>query len=159
MQNNVNPIITSAQNTAALGGVATINTNLVGMVNLSEDEKLHASKMGPDTYDYCTRALILMGQNPTLVPNWSPTTAVVQTNKDTFDTLRGIKLSMESMMAKIEDTMTQMGIQLKKASDDFYDNAQSANQRGSVPGADAVVNALKDFYEKSAAEQPTPPVI
>ena len=156
MQTNVNPVLTPAQVTAAIGGVTTITNNLPGMINLTEDEKLHASKMGPDTYDYVARALLLMAQNPTLIPNWSPAVAVTQTNMDTFNSLRNVKMAIEVLMPKIDDTMTQMGIQLKKASDDFYGNAQAADQRGSVPGADGVVNALKDFYEKSKAEQTAP---
>lgn len=157
MQTNVNPVLTPVQVTAAIGGVTAISNNLPGMINLTENEKLHASKMGPDTYDYVVRALLLMAQNPSLVPNWSPAVAVTQTNMDTFNALRSVKMAIEVLMPKIVDTMTQMGIQLKNASDDFYGNAQTADQRGSVPGADGVVNALKDFYEKSKAEQ-TPPV-
>lgn len=154
MQTNVNPVVTPAQNTAVTAAIATINTNLVGTVNLSNEEKAHASKMGPDTYDYCAKALILMSQNPALIPQWvnQPNS---QSNMDTFNSLRSMQLSLNVLVKKIEGTMTQMGIQLKKSADDFYDNTKAASERGSVPGADGVALGLKEFYAKSQAEQST----
>src|SRR5688572_20391968 len=148
MQTNVNPVLTEVQTTAVTTAIETINTNLVGMVNLSNDEKKHASKMGADTYNYCAKAMLLMTQNPDLVPQWV-NQSDIQSNMDTFNGLRNMQLSLNSLSKKIEDTMMQMGIQIKNGADDFYDNAKAASERGSVPGANAVVLELKVFYAKS----------
>jgi hypothetical protein len=152
MQTNVNPVVTPAQNTAIATAIATINTNLTGMVNLSVDQKMHGSKMGADTYDYCAKALVLMSQNPTLMPSWvnQPNS---QSNMDTFNSLRNMKLLLHVLTQKIDDTMVQMGIQVKKSADDFYDNVKAASERGSVPGADGVALELAVFYSKSQTEQ------
>ncbi len=156
MQTNVNIPITAAQNTAATAGINAANTNLPGLINLSAEEKLHSSKMGPDTYDYCVKGLILMQQNANLTPSWvnQPN---IQGNMDSYNTFRAIKLLMDVLAVKLDDSMVQMGIQIKNGVDDFYNNAQAASERGSVAGADAVVIALKDFYHKSQAEQTPPP--
>jgi hypothetical protein len=153
MDQNVNMIVTVDQKNNVNSYIGAINTNLVGMINLSEENKLHASKMGPDTYDYCVTAKKLINQNPTLVPQWV-NVAKVEQDFATYDELQSIQLLLNQLSQKVDDTMVQLGIQLKKNADDFYHNAQAANSRGGIPGANSVVDEIKAFYAKSQKEQP-----
>jgi len=75
-----------------------------------------------------------------------------------YNDLRPFVLRLNAFAGALDDTMTAAGAEAKDAADAYYKAVTGAKDR-SNPQAQAIWEDLKTFYEKSQAENPTPPPV
>lgn len=67
-QNLISLTLTDADYAEVDNALTLIETKLAGLIDLDADERRSLSKMGEKSEAFCRQALVVMQQNPTLIP-------------------------------------------------------------------------------------------
>ncbi len=151
--NQVSAEIPAATLTSILAKIAEAEALLDGLlITLTDDERIHALKLGPTLPSFDQGAWQDMQTSPQFVPDW---VAPVETGKDValYSPLGQIEQRLESFQRKVEDTLMQTGHEIRKGTGAYYENVKAAAKRG-VPGAQPVVDHLAPLYPARRGRRP-----
>lgn len=124
--------------------VDQINALLPFLITISPDEKRALVKLGPKSMDFVQDASSAASSFPAILP---PTFDVLEYRRDTslFDSLSQIKMLLDSLHEKVDNTHAAVGSEAMQASLEVYAYVQTAKDR--VPGLKSVADKLKERFK------------
>ncbi len=153
--NNLTCDLTPANITTIKANIQSSRNLTLWLINMTDEERQTMSKMGDDGFNYVTRAIELAEANPNLIPAGI---SILDARKD-LDRSNALRIVFNDLLTyfrTIEDTMIASGIEAKDTADTFYGLVKGLS-KSNVPGAQAIYNELKPFYDRaSQAPPPTP---
>ncbi len=106
--NWMNPMLAPADEDAVNAAIATIREKLPFLVDLSTPERRALAKVGDKARGFVRKALDVAVQNPGILP-----AAVALDNvrnvTQLYESLEGIRLSLDQLQKQVEDTVMQVG--------------------------------------------------
>jgi hypothetical protein len=138
---------------AVKAALETINQKLPFLINLNKDEVQSLFKLGSKSVDFVQDAASAVENFPSILP---PSFDKTEYTKDTslFKSLNEIKLLVDSLSEKIEDTMMAVGSEAMGASLEVYAYVQTASDR--TLGLKSVAEKLKDRFKNQGSRKPKP---
>ncbi|RTL30199.1 MAG: hypothetical protein EKK47_11825 [Burkholderiales bacterium] len=88
--------------------LSTLETKLAGLITLSKDERRALAKMGDKSEAFCRQTLLVLTQNPGLVP---PSLDVAEAQRDlaNLDALRSRTTRLRQLLGRVEDSEMALG--------------------------------------------------
>jgi len=145
---NIDATVTDAQRSAVLDAIATIETNLAFLVNLTAQERQALPKMGSATQSFVSKALEIATNNPQFVPPYVDVTAM-RKDYELAVRLQGIEMQLASLHEKVADTNLAAGSEAYVTGLALYNSLKAASKMN-VPGAKALVAELGERFVKTA---------
>lgn len=141
---NISFTIPQADIDAVKAAITTINTKLPFLITLDASERQTLVKLGSKSADFVQDASVAVVNFPNIMP---PTFDKAEYAKDTalFKALSEIKLLMDSIIEKIENTHMAVGSEAMTASLEVYAYVQTAADR--TPGLQSVADKLKERFK------------
>lgn len=141
MENRISITIEAADEKVILAAIATIESKLPMLINLSADNRHDLPKMGDKTLAFVTKSLEYATQNPTVVPTFLD---VAEFNKDVIavTSLSRILKPLNQLLEKIDDTTLLTGSEAYTEALVFYTALKGAAKAG-VPGMKTVYDDLQ----------------
>lgn len=133
--------------------IETVNTSLPFLVTLTPDEKRALVKLGPKSADFVNDASAAVGAFPNILPQ---SFNVLEYQRDTklFAHLSEIKMLLDSLQEKINNTYSAVGSEAMQASLEVYAYVQTAKER--VPGIKSVAEKLKERFKSQGVKKKDP---
>lgn len=120
MSQNLITLNLSADDYAELdAALAKAESILSGLIDLSVNTRRSLVKMGDRSESFCRQALVLLAQNPQMVPP-SLNVADAQNDLHQLDQLRVRAHRTRKLLGRMDDTMTALGSDVMRASLDGY---------------------------------------
>lgn len=116
-------------------------------VGLSARDRRTNRALGRSSTQFVQHALENMKQSPTLVPVFVDV-ATVENHYAMYNSLLGIKDSVDQLQRLITDTMHMAGSQANRQSLDFY-NSVKRGAKANVPGAQSVLDNLRPRFKST----------
>jgi hypothetical protein len=150
--NNISVTLVQADLDAVKTAIATINSKLPFLITLDGDERLALVKLGPKSADFVNDASAAVTAFPQILP---ASFDKVEYGKDTalFKALSDIKLQVDSLSEKVDNTYMAVGSEAMMASLEVYAYVQTAKDR--TPGLGSVADKLKERFKSSASRKKT----
>lgn len=138
---------------AVKAAIATINAKLPFLITLDAQERKELIKLGPKSADFVSDASSAVTAFPNILPS---TFDKVEYAKDAalFKVLTDIKMQLDSLIEKIDNTTVAVGSEAMVASLEVYAYVQTAADR--TPGLKSVAEKLKERF-KNQGRKKTPP--
>lgn len=145
MQKNVSAVLAPADLQAVITAIQQAETKLPFLITLSVDERQELTKMGPKSVDFVGDALETIKTFPNIVP---ATFDKVEFTKDAdlVKALVTIKMYIDSLQQKVDDTLMEVGSEAMDRSREVYGQVQL--QQNNVPGLRSAYEKLKSRYER-----------
>ena len=141
MENKVSITITADAVAKINAAIATINSNLPLLINLTAEERQALPKMGDKTLAFVTKSLEYAKQNPSLVPTFM-TVAEFEKDVNAVTQLNNILRPLQQLTEKLEDTTLEAGSEAYSAALVFYTAVKGAAKAG-VPGIKNISDDLQ----------------
>lgn len=117
--NTVSLNLTDAQLTAIDAALTQLETQLAGLIALVPAKRISLKKMGPKSEAFCRQALIVLEQNPQMVPpNVGVADAIADLN--TVDQLRPRMIRLSRLSERASDTNMALGSDIMSVALDGY---------------------------------------
>ena len=141
---NISVSLVQADVDAIKTAIATINSKMPFLVTLDGAEKQSLVKLGSKSADFVSDASAAVAGFPQILP---PSFDKTEYGKDTalFKVLGDIKLQLDSLTEKVNNTYTAVGSEAMQASLEVYAYVQTAKDR--VPGLRSVADKLKERFK------------
>ena len=151
--NNISASISSEKMKAIKEAIALINNDLPFLISLSVDERRSLIKLGPKSVDFVINCANVASNYPQILPSGFDSSEL---SKDSllFEQLSEIKMLLNSLNEKINDTTTAVGNEAMKSSLTVYDYVKTAAK--SQPGLKSVAEDLQKRF-KGQGKRQTPP--
>lgn len=151
---NISAVVAQADLDAVKAAITTINSKLPFLVNLTESEKKSLFKLGPKSVDFVNDAALAAKNYPTIFPA-SFNLTEFQKDADLVKVLSEVKLVLDSLSERVNDTLTAVGAEAMGESLDVYAYVQTAASTNN-PGLKSVAEKLKErFKSQPKAKAPT----
>jgi hypothetical protein len=150
---NISAVMPQADIDAVKAAIVTINSKLPFLVTLDEEDKKALIKLGPKSADFVGDASTAVNNFPTILPGSFDKT---EYGKDTtlFKNLADIKVLVDSLKEKLDDTYMAVGSEAMIASLEVYAYVQTAADR--TPGLKSVAEKLKERFKRQSKKKPSP---
>ena len=132
MENKVSITLAADAVTKINAAIATINSNLPALINLTAEERIALPKMGDKTLSFVTKALEYSKQNSAIVPQFL-NMAEFEKDVNAVTQLNNLLRPLQQLTEKLEDTTLEAGSEAYSAALVFYTAVKSAAKAG-VPG-------------------------
>jgi hypothetical protein len=132
------------------GAIETVNASLPFLVTLTNDEKRSLVKLGPKSADFVNDASSAVVAFPNILPQ-SFNVAEYQRDTTLFAQLSEIKLIIDSLQEKVNNTYFAVGSEAMQASLEVYAYVQTAKER--VPGIKSVAEKLKERFKSQGPKK------
>lgn len=134
--------------------ITTITTKLPFLVTLDAEERKALFKLGPKSADFVNDASSAVTNFPTILPGSFDKT---EYGKDTalFKALAEIKLLIDSLQEKLDNTYVAVGSEAMTASLEVYAYVQTAADR--TPGLKSVADKLKERFKAQGTRKKADP--
>jgi len=144
---NISYALVQADIDAVKTAITTINTKLPFLVTLDAEERKALFKLGPKSADFVNDASAAVTNFPNILPTTFDKT---EYGKDTalFKALGEIKLLIDSLQEKLDNTYTAVGSEAMTASLEVYAYVQTAADR--TPGLKSVADKLKERFKRQS---------
>lgn len=141
---NISYALTNENLQQVRAAIAQINTLLPFLVTINPDEKRALVKLGAKSADFVHDASSAASSFPAILP---PTFDVLEYRRDTnlFDALSEIKMLIDSLHEKVDNTHAAVGSETMQASVEVYAYVQTAKDR--VPGLKSVADKLRERFK------------
>lgn len=141
---NISVSLVQADIDAVKTAIATINTKLPFLITLDGDEIRSLMKLGPKSADFVSDASAAVAAFPQILPT---SFDKMEYGKDTvlFKILSDIKLQIDSLSEKLDNTYLAVGSEAMSASLEVYAYVQTAKDR--TPGLGSVADKLKERFK------------
>lgn len=150
---NLTGAVTNANRDAILGFMTSAEGVLSFLISMTNDERRTLSKMGPDGLNYVTKCIEYAEANPTMIPA-GVSVAMAREDLDRHNQLRIVWQDVQTTLRKFSDTMIASGIEAKDFADLYYSLVKGMSKTN-FPGAQAIFDDLKPFYDKASQEDET----
>jgi hypothetical protein len=144
-ENRVSSEITNTTLAAILQKIGEAEALLSGiLITLTDEERKHLLKLGPTLPAFDQGASQDMQTSPQFIPDW---VTPAETAKDIaiYNPLGQIEQRLATFQRKVEDTMMEVGHEIRTDTNAYYENVKGAAKRR-VPGAQTVVDHLAPLY-------------
>jgi len=148
---NIDAAVTDVQRTAVLAAIATIESNLNFLINLTPQERQALPKMGSATQSFVSKALEIAGNNPQFVPPYVDVPAM-QKDYDLAMRLQGIEMQLASLHEKVSDTNLAAGSEAYVTGLTIYNSIKAA-AKVNVPGAKALAAELAERFVQATVTE------
>lgn len=128
MTQNMISISFSADDLATIhAAVGTLEEKLAGLIELSVDERRGLNKMGDKTEAACRQTLIVLAQNPQILP---PSFDFAEAERDlaAFDQLRPLAVRIKQLAERVADTEMALGSDILSSALEGYAIAKAAGK-------------------------------
>lgn len=141
MENRISITIDAAAEQAIATAIATIETNLPFVVNLSAEERQYLPKMGDKSIAFVNKALEYAKQNNSVVPTFLN---MVEFEKDVaaVTSLAKVLYPLHQLLEKLDDTVLLSGSEAYTEALVFYTALKGAAKAG-VPGMKTVYDDMQ----------------
>ncbi len=99
--------------------IGVIEAKLSGLITLDADQRQQLTKMGDRFEAFCRQSLVVMAQNPQVIPP-SLDLAEAQDNLDDLDALRHRTTRLHQLLGRAEDTEMALGNDVMNAALEGY---------------------------------------
>jgi hypothetical protein len=142
---NISVSMPQADIDAVKAAITTINSKLPFLITLDAGEKQSLFKLGAKSADFVNDASAAVVSFPQILP---PSFDKTEYAKDTalFKTLSDLKMLVDSLTEKIDNTYVAVGSEAMQASLEVYAYVQTAKDR--TPGLASVAEKLKERFKK-----------
>lgn len=142
---NISVAMSQADVDAVKAAIATINSKLPFMITLTPEERRTLIKLGPKSVDFVQDAITAVAGFPNVLP---PSFDKNEYAKDTslFRALGEIKVLIDSLQEKVDNTYTAIGSEAMTASLEVYAYVQTAADR--TPGLQSVADLMRQRFKK-----------
>lgn len=147
---NVSYVIPAAEFTAIFDMMDQINGKMPFLINLTEDEKADLYKMGPKSVDFVQDS----AEAAKAFPHVLPPSFDKQEHLNDADLIRqmiAIKVRLDSMKEKVDDTLMQVGSEAMDSAREIYHLFKL--QSGREPGLKSVVDKLEPRFSRRRKKQ------
>jgi hypothetical protein len=141
---NISVALAQADIDAIKAAINTINSKLPFLVTLDATERKNLFKLGPKSADFVSDASAAAASFPNVLPSSFDRN---EYSKDTslFKSLGDIKLLLDSLCEKVDNTYVAVGSEAMQASLEVYAYVQTAKDR--TPGLSSVADKLKERFK------------
>lgn len=141
---NISAAIAQADIDAVKAAINTINSKLPFLISLTPDERKTLVKLGPKSADFVTEANATAGNFPNILP---PSFDKAEFAKDTalFRALNDIKIPLDSLVEKLDNTYMAVGSEAMTAALEVYAYVQTAKTR--TPGLNTSADKLQERFK------------
>lgn len=155
MENKVSITISDEAMTENLEAVKTLNGNLQGLINLTDEERQTLAKMGDKSVAFVNKNLEYAKKNPHIVPTFLD---IQEFEKDVVvvNDLKKMMIPLQQLVEKLDDTTMQAGSEAYTAALIFYTAVKGAAKAG-VPGMKTVYEDLQARFPGRGKTGGTPP--
>ena len=153
--NNISASISSEQMKVIKEAINLISNDLPFLISLTASEKKSLVKLGPKSVDFVGDCANVASNYPQILPAGFDGTELA---KDSllFEQLSEIKMLLNSLNEKINDTTVAVGNEAMKSSLTVYDYVKTAAK--SQPGLKSVAEDLQKRFKGQGKKQ-TPPKV
>jgi hypothetical protein len=150
---NISAVVPQADVDAIKAAITTINTKLPFLIALDAQERKELFKLGPKSADFVQDASAAVSSFPNILP---PAFDKVEYGKDTalFKVLGDIKIQLDSLCEKLDNTYMAVGSEAMIASLEVYAYVQTATDR--TPGLQTVADKLKERFRGQTGRRTKP---
>jgi hypothetical protein len=154
-QNLISLSISDADWAAVDEALTSLESKLAGLINLSVDERRTLNKMGDKSESFCRQTLVVLGQNPQVVP---PGLDLVEAQRDlvALDALRHRTARLRLLLGRAEDSETALGSDLMNASLEGY---ALLKVMGKGSGLEALRKSMSARFARSPATAKASPAV
>jgi hypothetical protein len=151
---NISATVVQADIDAIKAAFTTINAKLPFLVTLSKEERKGLVKLGPKSADFVQDASMAVTNFPNILP---ASFDKVEYAKDTalFKLLTDLKIQMDSLRDKLNNTYLAVGNEAMTASLEVYAYVQTAKSR--TPGLESLADKLKDRFRSQGRRKKDKP--
>ena len=150
-QNLISFQISAADLTAVDAALKSLEDKLVGLIDLSTEQRSGVVKMGDKSEAFCRKAVEVLANNPGVLPaNFS--LAEMRRDLTAFDTLRPRLNRFEKLYERMRDSQLALGSDLMSASLEGYAFLKIA---GKGEGLDMARKALSVRFSKNGPKKKT----
>ena len=142
--NNISASISSEKMKAIKEAIALISNDLPFLISLSVVERQGLVKLGPKSVDFVKNCANVASNYPQILPV-SFESAELTKDAGLFEQLSEIKMVLNSLNEKINDTTTAVGNEAMKSSLTVYDYVKTAAK--SQPGLKSVAEDLQQRFK------------
>ena len=151
-QNLISLNLTDADYAEIDAHLSGLEAKLEGLVNLSTDVRRGLSKMGDKSEAFCRQTLIVLAQNPQVVPSGLDLPEA-QRDLVALDALRIRTARLRQLLGRAEDSEMALGSDVMTASLDGY---AMLKVLGKGSGLDALRKNMAARFTRSASASKTP---
>lgn len=132
--------------------LATLETKLVGLIDLSVSERRALTKMGQKSESFCRQTLRVLAQNPQLVP---PGLDLIDAQRDLnhLDALRSRTARLRQLLGRVDDTEMALGSDVMSAALEGY---ALLKLLGKGAGLDALRQDMSARFNRTSSKVPSP---
>lgn len=143
--NNISYSIPQADIDAVMKAISTINSKLPFLISLSPDERKGLFKLGPKSANFVKDAAAAVAGFPEILPSAFD---IAEYNKDTslFEALSMMKLQIDSLAEKLDDTYLAVGAEAMSESLQVYAYVQTAAK--GIPGLKTVAETMQERFRR-----------
>ncbi len=154
-QNLISLSISDADWAAVDEALTALESKLAGLINLSVDERRTLNKMGDKSESFCRQTLVVLGQNPQVVP---PGLDLAEAQRDliALDALRHRTTRLRLLLGRAEDSETALGSDLMNASLEGY---ALLKVMGKGSGLEALRKSMSARFSRSPATSQASPAV
>jgi hypothetical protein len=151
--NNISASISPEKMQAIKEAIKLIGDDLPFLISLTADEKRGLIKLGPKSVDFVRDCANVANNYPQILPVGFDATEL---GKDSllFEQLSEVKMLLNSLNEKINDTTTAVGNEAMKSSLTVYDYVKTAAK--SQPGLKSVAEDLQKRFKGQGKRQNPP---
>ncbi len=151
--NNISASISPEKMKAIKEAIKLIGEELPFLISLTVDEKKSLTKLGPKSVDFVRDCTNVAGNYPQILPAGFDSTELAKDGL-LFEQLSEIKMLLNSLNEKINDTTTAVGNEAMKSSLTVYDYVKTAAK--SQPGLKSVAEDLQKRFKGQGKKQNPP---
>jgi hypothetical protein len=151
-QNLISLNLSDADYAEVDAALTTLETKLAGLIDLPTDVRRGLSKMGDKSEAFCRQTLVVLAQNPQVVP---PGLDLPEAQRDlaALDALRSRTTRLRQLLGRAEDSEMALGSDVMSASLDGY---AMLKVLGKGSGLDALRKNMATRFARSAPADKTP---
>jgi hypothetical protein len=151
---NISAVMAQADVDAVKAAIATINSKMPFLITLDKEEIKSLFKLGPKSADFVNDASGAVASFPNIMP---PSFDKTEYTKDAnlFRILADIKLLLDSLCEKVDNTYTAVGSETMTASLEVYAYVQTAADR--TPGLKSVAEKLQERFKSQGFRKKAKP--
>jgi len=125
--------------------LAVLEANLAGLIGLTAVQRHRLYKMGANSESFCRQAVLVLAQNPGIVP---PTLDVAAAQADlmALDQLRDRSVRLKRLMARVEDSEMALGSDVLGVARTGYKLMQMI---GPSQGLEAALRDLEPRFQRA----------
>lgn len=151
-QNLISLTLTEADYAEIDSALATLDAKLSGLISLDTDERRAISKMGEKSEAFCRRTLVVMSENPDLIPVGVDLAEALR-DMGQLDALRPRATRLRKLLGRIDDSEMALGSDMMVTSLEGY---ALLKVLGKGSGLDALRRDMASRFSRKAPAAKTP---